>query len=147
VVAQAVDIGADVAGVRRQAQWGRLLRRDAAVAHVAGGAQVAFEQPAFEVETAGIDRSVRAAQPHRELPALRRDDAGLRAVPGQRQARRHVHAGAAHLLDGELEALPALQLRRQAVDDADHHDVAAFVNKRQLIGQAQVGAQGGIEEA
>jgi hypothetical protein len=58
-----------------------------------------------------------------------------------------MHPGAADVLDGKLEALPALQLRRQAVDDADHHHVAAFVGKRQLISQAQVSAQGGIEEA
>ena len=70
--------------------------------HVAGGAQIALEQPRFEVESAGVDVAVRAAQPHDEPPALTRAElrrggsvsfAAALARPRERDPSRHHGSG------------------------------------------------------
>ena len=107
------------------------------LAHVAGGAQAALEEPGLEVEPARIRVAVRALQPHDQPPALarpqlRRRDvgfvlvAGTRRGPRQRKASRHARARRLDALDGERESQAARRRVGQVVDDARDEDVDAF---------------------
>ena len=117
----------------------------AAVAHVAGGAQIVLEQPRFEVEAGRIDVAVRPLQPHVQLPAFARvnlrNGAGrftlcARREPGKRQSAGHDDVGLHDALDGEGEARALRTVLRKIVDDPHDANIGAFGLRRQRIGEA-----------
>jgi hypothetical protein len=120
------------------------------LAHVAGRADPALEQPGLVVEAVRVEVPVRPAQPHREQPALARMHAGRQGrrrflrdglpVPGQEQPARELLAPGRgfHV---ELEAHAALGRRRQARHHADHLDVAPLQRRRQPVRHARVREQ------
>src|SRR6266851_5729699 len=78
--------------------------------HVAGGANAALESPRLEVESVRIGETARALEPHREPPALARDESwrerGIGAldalgIPRERDGRWHRGAACRDLLDVE----------------------------------------------
>jgi hypothetical protein len=119
----------------------------AALAHVAGRADAALEEPRLVVEALRVHVAVRPAQAHGKEPALARmhglgEDRrvvllcrGGAAVPGQQQLARHMALGVRRL-HVELEAHAALAERRQACHHAGHVDVAALELRRKTVGEA-----------
>ena len=122
------------------------LRRP--VAHVARGADAEFEQVQLVVESVRIDVAVRAAQPHRERPALPGAQFTLRlaqggvfveaSVPAERQQGRQFDAQALQLGDLGTESKPqtARARLRKARHNALNNHVLPFESSRQNFGDA-----------
>ena len=133
------------------------------LAHVAGGPDVAFEQPGFVIEAVGIGVAVRPLEAHRQLPAL----AGAQwrtlenfAVAPPLVPRQHDSSGndccctprvlpvwcGQPLFHIEFEAAALAEILRQTRDDADDLDIAPFPFTWQLLGQPQLGTPAGPGE-
>ena len=124
--------------------------------HVTGGAQVALEQPRFEIEPAAVRVAVRATQPHVQRPAFRRADRGhLDAafgvrpadVPGQRDPSRHARARRHNPLDAQARSDARDPTRAADRRRRRRRRCPRLPTRRQFVGQSHVGAPRGIAEA
>ena len=104
-------------------------------AHAAGGAQLVFQQPCFNIETVWVGVTVWPLETHGELPALacmqRWQRLALqffdaRFVPTERDSRRHRGERRQHFFYGKRKAHALCVRLRQFVDDADQFNIATF---------------------
>ncbi len=131
-------------------------------AHIAGGAHALLPQPAFAVKAMGVGVAVRAAQAHREAPALASEHTGAgafghrrrRAGPGAVEPAQLQQAGQWHRapvargrLHHQLEALPHHRALRQRGHTADHLDIQALQARLQRPGREVGGTHAGQAKA
>jgi hypothetical protein len=123
-----------------------------AVVHVARRADALLEEPRLAIEAVRIHRTVRTLQPDRELETLtghhrRGRGDGIPRVPREQHPARRVAVRGERAIDAEAEAPAVIARFGQALDDAGHAEIAAFVGTGEFVGEFPGGHECGPEEA